>query len=341
MTSPSNNRVAVFSAKSYDRQYLSECLQRYGGGIELDFLRPTLDAQTASLAQDHFAVIAFVNDRLDASVIEILAKGGTQIIAMRCAGYNNVDLEACKLHGIRVVRVPAYSPHGVAEHTVGLMLALNRRIPRAVNRVREGNFELAGLLGFNMHGRTAGVIGTGKIGECVVRILLGMGCKVLVQDKYENPIVKELGATYVERDELLSQADIVTLHCPLTPETYHLIDGKSLKGMKSGVMIINTSRGALLDTSAVLDALKDGKVGYLGLDVYEEEGDLFFRDLSDKVITDDVFARLLTFPNVIVTGHQAFFTQEALANIADDTITSLLTFHKQGAEALVEARIVL
>jgi D-lactate dehydrogenase len=299
-----------------------------------------LDQQTVSLAHGHFAVVPFVNDRLDAEVIEALREGGTKIIALRCAGFNNVDLDACKVAGITVARVPAYSPHGVAEHTVGLMLALNRHIPRAYNRVREGNFELAGLLGFNMHGRTAGVIGTGKIGEGVVRILHGMGCKVLLHDVFENPALKALGLPYVDRETILTQSDIISLHCPLTPETYHLIDDQSIARMKSGVMIINTSRGALLDTAAVLDGLKSGQIGHVGLDVYEEEGDLFFRDLSDRVIHDDVFARLLTFPNVIVTGHQAFFTQEALENIADDTISSLLAFYEGGAAKLAAQRVV-
>jgi D-lactate dehydrogenase len=330
----------VFSSKSYDREYLSASLKRHGGGLDLHFLQASLDAQTASLAAGHFAVVPFVNDRLDKSVVETLKAGGTKIIAMRCAGYNNVDLDACKAAGIPVVRVPAYSPHGVAEHTVGLMLALNRNIPRAYNRVREGNFELAGLLGFNMYGRTVGVIGTGKIGEGVVRIVAGMGCRVLAYDIFENPAVKALGATYVDRHTLLAQSDIVTLHCPLTPETYHLINSESIRRMKKGVMLINTSRGALLDTAEVLDALKSGQIGHVGLDVYEEEGDLFFRNLSDQVIRDDVFARLLTFPNVIVTGHQAFFTEEALENIADDTISSLLAYKKNGAAGLLEPRVV-
>jgi D-lactate dehydrogenase len=239
-----------------------------------------------------------------------------------------VDLEAARDHGLTVIRVPAYSPYAVAEHTVALILALNRKTHRAFARVREGNFALEGLLGFDLHGKTAGVVGTGRIGAVVVRILLGFGCRVLVSDPMPSEECVRLGATAVSLPDLLSASDIVTLHCPLTPETYHLIDAAAIARMKPQAMLINTSRGALVDARAVIDALKSGTLGHVGLDVYEEEGDLFFRDMSAQVIQDDVFARLLTFPNVLVTGHQAFFTREAIANIAETTLAGVSAFDR-------------
>jgi len=250
------------------------------------------------------------------------------LIALRCAGYNNVDLTAAKKHGIAVVRVPGYSPYAVAEHTIGLMLALNRNLHRAYNRVREGNFALDGLLGFDVHGKTAGIIGTGKIGTVVAQILVGFGCPTAAFDPFPNERCRSLGVRYVNLDELLAQSDIITLHCPLTPENKHMIDATALQKMKPGVMLINTSRGALIDTAAVIEALKSGKVGYLGLDVYEEEEQIFFEDRSALIISDDVFSRLLTFPNVIITGHQAFFTREALENIAATTIDNITKFER-------------
>jgi D-lactate dehydrogenase len=314
-------RVAVFSEKPYDREFLGRAND--GHAHELCYFPPHLDAQTVSLAEGFSAVCVFVNDRLSAPVLRELAAKGIRLIALRCAGFNNVDLAVARELGLTVVRVPAYSPQAVAEHTLGLILCLNRKIHRSFNRVREGNFALEGLLGFDLHGKTVGVVGTG---ECVVRILAGFGCRVLAHDPYPNPACEALGARYVELAELFDSCDIITLHSPLTPDSHHLIDAAALETMKDGVMLINTSRGALVDTPAVIDALKSGRVGYLGLDVYEEEADLFFEDLSLKTIQDDVFSRLLTFPNVLVTGHQAFFTREALTNIAETTIGNITAF---------------
>ena len=316
-------KVAVFSTKAYDREFLESA---NASRDELRFFEPQLNIETASLAVGFEAVCVFVNDRLDLAVIERLVSGGTRLIALRCAGYNNVDLTAAKKHGITVVRVPGYSPYAVAEHTLGLILALNRKLHRAYNRVREGNFALDGLLGFDVHGKTAGVIGTGKIGTVVAQILTGLGCRVLATDPIENEKCRSLGVEYTKSDDLLADSDIITLHCPLMPKNRHMIDTKAVQKMKTGVMLINTSRGALIDTLAVIDALKRGKIGYLGLDVYEEEEQIFFEDRSNLIISDDVFSRLLTFPNVIVTGHQAFFTREALENIADTTIDNVTRF---------------
>jgi len=318
-------RIAVFSSKPYDRESLQASNQEQEQGHELVFLEPRLTRETAALAAGFPAVCLFVNDCADAGVLELLAAGGTRFLALRCAGFNNVDLEAARRVGITVARVPAYSPHSVAEHTAGLILTLNRKLHRAYNRVREGNFALDGLLGFDLHGRTVGVIGTGKIGAVVVRIMSGFGCRVLAHDRHPNPEAVP-GAEYVTLAQLFAEADIVTLHCPLTPETRHLIDGAALRQMKRGVMLINTSRGALVDTPAVIDALKSGQVGYLGLDVYEEEAALFFEDHSHQLIQDDVFTRLLTFPNVVITGHQAFFTREALHSIAETTLENVTAF---------------
>lgn len=320
-------KVAVFSTKRYDREFLAAA---NAGAHELLFLEPHLDAQTVPLAAGFGGVCVFVNDRVDAAVLEKIAAGGTRLIAMRCAGFNNVDLAAAARLGIAVVRVAAYSPHAVAEHTLGLILALNRHLHRAYNRVREGNFALDGLLGFDLHGRTAGLIGTGKIGAVVAKLLRGFDCEVLAMDPFENPDCLALGVRYVPLDELLARSDIISLHCPLTPENHHIIDAAALARMKDGAMLINTSRGALVDTLAVIEALKSGKLGYLGLDVYEEEGDMFFEDLSSEIIRDDVFTRLLTFPNVLITGHQAFFTRNALEKIAATTIGNISEFEATG-----------
>lgn len=317
-------RVAVFSTKSYDRDSLTAANESYGQ--DLVFYEARLSPQTWRLVEGAEGVCAFVNDQLGADVVRPLAEKGVRLIAMRCAGFNNVDLRAAADVGVTVARVPAYSPHAVAEHTVGLMLALNRRLYKSYNRVREGNFALDGLLGFDFHGRTVGVVGTGRIGAIVTRIMIGFGCRVLAYDVVENPAVVTWGASYVPLDVLLSESDVVTLHCPLMPNTYHLIDPNALSKMKCGVMLINTSRGALVDTRAVIGALKSGQVGSLAMDVYEEEADLFFEDLSNRVIQDDVFSRMLTFPNVLVTGHQAFFTREALAAIADYTLGNIRAF---------------
>jgi D-lactate dehydrogenase len=322
--------VAVFSSKQYDRVSLD---QANAGRHQLRYLEPHLDLETAALARGHDAVCVFVNDRLNAPVLEKLAREGVRLIALRCAGFNNVDITAAERLGMRVVRVPAYSPHAVAEHTIALILALNRKLHRAYNRVREGNFALEGLLGFDLHGRTAGVIGTGKIGIVVARILHGFGCEVLAFDPWPNEECRSCGVNYVTLEELFSRSDIVTLHCPLTPENHHLINAAALAQMKAGVMLINTSRGGLLDTRAVIDALKSGKLGHVGLDVYEEEGEMFFEDLSSTILRDDTFTRLLTFPNVIITGHQGFFTREALANIAATTIANITEFETTGSAA--------
>ncbi|OEY66003.1 2-hydroxyacid dehydrogenase [Marinobacter sp. X15-166B] len=315
-------KVAVFSTKPYDQRFLT--LANTGERPhQLEFYEPRLSAATATLAQGFEAVCVFVNDEASAGVLARLAAGGTRVVALRCAGFNNVDLPAAQKLGIDVVRVPAYSPYAVAEHTVALMLTLNRQIHRAYHRIRDGNFSLEGLLGFDLRGQTVGIIGTGRIGMEVVRIMRGFACRVLCNDPVPNPEARKLGAEYVSRETLLRSADIITLHCPLTPQTHHLIDAGAVASMKAGVMVINTSRGAILDTSAIIQSLKAGHIGYLGLDVYEEEGDLFFEDLSNQVIQDDVFARLLTFPNVVITGHQAFFTRNAMENIALTTLGNL------------------
>ena len=312
-------RVAVFSTKPYDQR----SLEAANTGHELSFFKAGLDASTASLADGHDIVCAFVNDTLDEAVLDQLAAAGVGLVALRSAGFNHVDLDAAARLGITVSRVPAYSPHAVAEHTVGLILALNRKIHRAHARVREGNLALEGLLGFDLRQRTVGIIGTGKIGLVVAEILGGFGCELLGYDPFPNP---EAPLEYTDLESLYARSDVITLHPPLPPGTYHLIDHDALAKMRPGVMIINPSRGALVDTAAAIDALKAGTVGYLGLDVYEEEGDLFFEDLSDRVIQDDVFARLLTFPSVLIAGHQAFFTEEALAAIAETTIANIDAF---------------
>jgi len=321
-------RVAVFSAKPYDRRFLDAANVRAAHGLSYHDAR--LSVETSRLAAGADAVCVFVNDEVNRDVLTDLAEQGIRLVALRCAGFNNVDLEAAKRLGIGVARVPAYSPHAVAEHTIALILTLNRKTHRAFNRVREGNFALEGLLGFDMAGRTAGVVGTGKIGEIVTKILVGFDCTVLAYDPVSNPVCEAMGARYVSMEELLSSSDIVSLHCPLTPATHHLIGAEALRHMKRGMMLINTSRGAVIDTRAVLQGLKDGIIGSLGLDVYEEEADLFFQDLSQRFISDDVFARLLTFPNVLITGHQAFFTEEALSNIAETTISNITTFERTG-----------
>ncbi|AFY74417.1 lactate dehydrogenase-like oxidoreductase [Synechococcus sp. PCC 7502] len=316
-------KVAVFSAKTYDRTSLETVNRDYGH--ELTFFAPNLEPETAKLADGFLGICVFVNDCLDAKTLQAIAEGGTKLIALRCAGFNNVDLGAAKQLGLTVVRVPAYSPYAVAEHTVGLILTLNRKFHRAYARVREGNFSLDGLLGFDLHDRTVGIIGTGKIGAITAQILNGFGCHILAYDKFPNPTCEAI-ANYVSLSELLNKSDIISLHCPLTPETHHLINKEAIAQMKPGVMLINTSRRALIDTKAVTKGLKSGKVGYLGLDVYEQEADLFFEDLSNTVIQDDVFERLLTFPNVVITGHQAFFTEDALRNIAQTTLANITDF---------------
>lgn len=319
-------RVAVFSTKPYDTESLRSA--NAGHDHDLLFLESRLTPQAVTLAEGCDAVCAFVNDNLSAEVLHGLHERGVRLVALRSAGFNHVDLTTAARLDITVARVPGYSPHAVAEHTTGLILTLNRKIHRAYNRVRENNFALAGLLGFDLNGRTVGVVGTGQIGAVFSRIMLDFGCRVLAHDPYPNDACAEAGVQYVGREELFAGSDIVSLHCPLTPDTHHLVDADALATMRDGVMLINTSRGALVDTAAVIEALKSGKLGYLGLDVYEEEVDLFFEDLSDRVVRDDVFSRLLTFPNVVITGHQAFFTTEAISNIAASTIANLTAFER-------------
>ena len=314
-------KIAFFNSKPYDRRYFDRANAEFSHRI--NYLAPRLDEDTAPIAAGHDAACLFVNDDGSARVVEQLGEAGVRILALRSAGFNHVDLEAARAHGMTVCRVPAYSPHGVAEHAVALMMALNRRTHRAYARVREQNFALEGLMGFEMRGKVVGVVGTGKIGAAAARILLGFGCRVLACDQYPSPELSEAGVGYVALEELLRESQIVTLHCPLTEETHHLVDAERLETMRDGVMLINTSRGALIDTRAAIEGLKAGKIGYLGLDVYEEEDGLFFEDRSQDILRDDEFARLLTFPNVLVTGHQAFFTAEALEQIAQVTLDNL------------------
>jgi D-lactate dehydrogenase len=321
-------KVAVCSAQAYDREFLSTANRDFAH--ELVFFDSRLNRETRQIVAGFPAVCVFVNDTLDAAVLETLAEQGTRLIALRCAGFNNVDIHIAASLGLHVVRVPAYSPHSVAEHSVGLILALNRHLPQAYNRVRNGNFALQGLLGFELRGKTVGIIGTGRIGAAVACILHGFGCRLIACDPYRNPECVQLGVEYVQLEKLYAESDIVTLHCPLTPQTHHLIGAEAVGGMKDGVMLINTSRGATIDTQAVVAGLKAGKIGSLGLDVYEQEGDLFFQDLSDQVIQDDVFQRLLTFPNVLITGHQGFFTAEALSSIAHTTLHNISAFERDG-----------
>jgi D-lactate dehydrogenase len=320
-------KVAVFDTHRYDREALESSNARFGH--TLVFFEPRLTAQTAQLAQGFPAVCSFVNDKVDAAALEALAAGGTRVVALRSAGYNHVDLVAAARLGIRVVRVPEYSPYAVAEHAVALVLALNRRIHQAYARVRDWNFSLDGLVGFDLHGKTVGVVGTGRIGRAAARIFRGFGCQLLCFDAVPDPEVeRELGARYVPLDTLYRDADIITLHVPLTPGTHHMVSAEALEKMKRGVMLINTGRGALIDSRALIEALKRGHIGSAGLDVYEEEEGIFFQDLSGKVLQDDVLARLLTFPNVLITSHQAFLTREALGNIADTTLASLQAFER-------------
>ena len=320
-------KTLVFSSRASTKDTFNEANAAFGH--ELTFTETRLAADTATLAKGYPAVCVFVNDVADAAVLDTLATVGVKLVALRAAGFNNVDIQRAHRLGLCVCRVPAYSPHAVAEHTVALMLTLNRKIQRAHARVREGNFSLEGLMGFDMFGKTVGVIGTGKIGAIAAGILNGFGCKILVADPYENAAVKGF-ATYVPIPQLLAESDIVTLHCPLTPESHHMINPKTLSEMKRGAMLINTSRGGLVDAGACIEALKTGQLGYLGLDVYEEEADLFFEDLSGQILQDDLFARLLTFPNVLITAHQAFFTKTALDNIAETTLSNLAAFEKDG-----------
>jgi D-lactate dehydrogenase len=314
-------RTLIYSSQTYDRE--SFLAAQVPPDIELHFQPARLTLDTVVLAEQYEVVCAFINDDLSAPVLERLAAGGTRLIALRSAGFNHVDLAAAQRLGLSVVRVPAYSPHAVAEHAVALILSLNRHLHRACNRTRDGDFSLHGLTGFDLVGKTVGVVGTGQIGATFARIMAGFGCKLLAYDPYPNPQVEALGARYLPLDALLAEAHIISLHCPLNDDTRHLINPASLSRMQRGAMLINTGRGALVNTPALIDALKSGQLGYLGLDVYEEEAQLFFEDRSDLPLQDDVLARLLTFPNVVVTAHQAFLTREALGAIAQTTLDNI------------------
>jgi len=329
-------KLAVFDTHTYDREALAAANVRYAH--DLTFFEPRLTSQTASMAIGYAAVCSFVNDRVDAESLATLHAAGTRLIALRSAGYNHVDLEEAGRRGIVVVRVPEYSPHAVAEHTVGLVLALNRKIHRAYNRVRDANFSLEGLVGFDLVGKTCGIVGTGRIGAVVARILRGFGCRLLAFDLTPNETLSnQFDVRYTQLPELYRDSDIISLHVPLTPTTHYLINAEALAEMRPGVMLINTGRGALVDSRALIDALKRGQVGAAGLDVYEEEEGIFFRNLSEQVLQDDVLARLLTFPNVLITSHQAFLTREALANIADTTLANVRAFER-GERLLNEVR---
>lgn len=335
-------RIAMYSTKPYDRRSFEAAANPQGHAFT--FLEPRLTRDTAVLARGAEAVCPFVNDDLSAPVLEALAAGGTRLVALRCAGFNNVDLHAAARLGITVARVPAYSPHAVAEFTIGLLLSLVRGIHRAWQRTRDGNFALDGLLGFDLHGRTVGVVGTGKIGALVARgLAAGFGCRVLAQDVRPDPALQAIGVAYADIRTIAAQSDIITLHCPLTPETHHLIRAETLALARPGLVLVNTSRGGLIDAEAAIEALKTGRLGGLAIDVYEQEADLFFEDLSNEILTDDVLARLLTFPNVLVTGHQAFFTREALGAIAATTLDNASRFaagQPLGAAAVTEAAVV-
>jgi D-lactate dehydrogenase len=313
-------KLTFFSSQPYDRIFF----ERYNDslGFELNFLDVALDEATVSLAKASDAVCVFVNDKVTAPVVASLKENGTKVIALRCAGFNNVDIEACRQHEIRVCRVPAYSPEAVAEHAVAMILTLNRKTHKAYNRVREQNFSLNGLLGFNLHGKTVGVIGTGNIGKAFCRIMLGFGCTVKAFDLVANKEMEAMGVTYHPLMEVL-QSDIISLHCPLNEQTRHLIGPETIGYVKKGAMLINTGRGALIDTKTMIEALKKGYISALGLDVYEQEEKLFFRDLSTKIIQDDDIQRLMSFPNVLITAHQAFFTDEALSQIAMTTLNNV------------------
>lgn len=318
-------KTAIFDIHDFEREIFAEYNRKFG--YELTYLEARLSPETASLANGFPCVCPFVNDKLTAETLEILKAGGTKLIALRSAGFNHVDMKAAMKLGLKVVRVPDYSPYAVAEHAVALILTLNRKTHRAFNRVREANFSLSGLVGFDLHGKTIGVIGTGKIGKVFARIMRGFGCKVLLYDIHPDPdFAASSGAEYTELKRLYGECDIISLHCPLSEQTKHTIDDRALSSMKKGVMLINTGRGGLIDTKALIRGLKNGHIGSAGLDVYEEESGIFFRDFSGKILDDDVLVRLMTFPNVLITSHQAFLTREALGNIVETTLRNIEDF---------------
>ncbi len=318
--------IAFFSAKSYETKAFNEVNKDFN--FQISYFESGLTKDTVSMAKGFEAICAFVNDKVDAAVLAGLKEMGVKVIALRSAGFNNVDLLTADSLGIKVVRVPAYSPHSIAEHAVGLILTLSRKIHKAYNRVREGNFSLEGLTGFELRGKVVGVIGTGNIGTAFAQIMHGFGCIVLAYDPLHNPELEKTGVMYTSLEKIYTESDFISLHCPLTPSTKHIIDEKAVALMKSTVMIVNTGRGALIDTQAIIEALKKKQIGYLALDVYEYEDKLFFKDLSETVIEDDMIARLLTFPNVLITAHQAFLTDIALSQIANTTLANLLSFEK-------------
>ncbi len=322
-------KIAFFSSKPYDKTFFEAENKNYG--FELNFYETHLGPHIVNAIEDEQAVCVFVNDKVNRQVIEILAKKGVKIIALRCAGFNNVDLEAAKEFGIKVCRVPAYSPEAVAEHTMAMLLTLNRKTHKAYNRVREQNFALNGLLGFNLFQKTIGVVGTGKIGKAFINIAKGFGCKIIAYDLYPDQELMNNGVEYVELDKLFKSSDIISLHCPLTPENHYMINQETIAMMKDGVTIINTSRGGLINTHEAIEALKNHKIGYLGIDVYEQEEKLFFKDLSAEIIQDDMIQRLMSFPNVLVTAHQAFFTREALEQISEITMRSISEIKEKGS----------
>ena len=314
-------KITFFSTKPYDKIFFNQHNEKFG--FEIEYYETHLGPHIINVVDATDAVCVFVNDKVNAEVIGELANKGVKVIALRCAGFNNVDLDAARANGIKVCRVPAYSPEAVAEHAVAMMLTLNRKTHTAYNRVREQNFSLNGLLGFDVHGKTVGVIGTGNIGKAFCKIMLGFGCKVVAFDVFANKELEDLGVTFMPVLDVFKQSDIISLHCPLNEQTRHIVNSETIAYMKKGVLLINTSRGALIDTKAVIDALKSRQIGYLGIDVYEQEGNLFFRDLSDNIIEDDTIQRLMSFPNVLVTAHQAFFTEEALSQISEITLNNI------------------
>ncbi|MDO6438070.1 2-hydroxyacid dehydrogenase [Cyclobacterium sp. 1_MG-2023] len=317
-------KIAVFSTKPYDQEYF----EKYSSNNEYTFafFETALNKTTANLSAGFDVICAFVNDKVDKDTIEVLANNGIRLIAMRCAGFNNVDIQSAKEHQIKVVRVPAYSPEAVAEHSVALIMTLNRKTHKAYNRVREGNFSLKNLIGFNLHGKVVGVIGTGQIGIAFCKIMKGFGCRLLAYDIAEAEVLVDMGVEYLPMEKVFQQADIISLHCPLNQSTKHLVNKASLEQMKAGVMIINTSRGALINTSDAIEGLSQKKIGYLGIDVYEQEENLFFEDLSESIIEDDDILRLNSFPNVLITSHQAYFTKEAMDQITVITLDNIRAF---------------
>lgn len=335
-------RIAFFDTHAYDRVSFEDVNRAFGH--EITYFESRLSPETAALARGYEAVCVFVNDQLNRKTLEALRAGGTRLVALRCAGFNNVDVGAAEELDMMVVRVPAYSPYAVAEHTVALLLAINRKVHRAYARVREGNFSLNGLVGFDLHGKTVGIIGTGKIGTVVARIMTGFGCRVLLYDQVPNEaLASEIGARYVPLDEIYQQSDILTLHVPLASDNLHLIDARAIARMRRGALLLNTSRGGLIDTHALIEGLKSGQLGGAGLDVYEREAGLFFEDYSSQVIQDDELARLLTFPNVVITGHQAFLTDTALRNIAETTLGNVTSVERGEvpAETCVTRKLAL